>query len=238
MTGWEVRPVGKRSRKGRWLFWLLLLVLPVGAFGGGWWWALNQPAGVAEAQRTLLRQLAEQGQELDQLRRRYAWVASSDQVGQQASEQNKQAIRLLEEQIFELQQELAFYKGVLAPNEREEGLRVRSMEIQPTADPGRYRYKVLLSRVGNDAESVKGTLGVRLLGTRADKEVVVDVAQLSAEPLDLGFAFRHFQAVPVGGRFAELVLPDDFEPTSIEVVASVQGEDKPTTRLFEWPKQD
>ncbi|TLX52792.1 hypothetical protein DN824_21860 [Stutzerimonas nosocomialis] len=240
MSGWEVRPSDPRVRRRLWLaVGLLLLAVPVAYYLGAHWASVN-PQRLAESQRELLRQLAEQQQELDQLRQRYVVVASADKVNQQAGEQNRQTIKALEEQIFKLQQDLAFYKGVLAPASRRDGLRVRSVEVQGTDDPRRFRYKLLLSRVGKDDVALEGNLQVSVLGQQAGKEVSLRLATLSEEHAEpsIPFAFKHFQAIPAAGRFAELELPEGFAPRQIKVVAQLKGESKALERTFPWIDQE
>lgn len=193
---------------------------------------------MAGTQREMLRQLSEQQQELDQLRARYARVASSDQVGQQAGEQSRQTIQLLEEQIFDLQQDLAYYKGVLAPASRREGLEIRSVDVLPGDETGVFRYRVMLSRIGKDDGEIRGALRIRILGTRSDKAATIDMADENDPSGPYAFAFRHFQALPGGARYADIRLPANFKPARIEAIASVEGQDAPVERTFDWPVQE
>lgn len=243
MSGWEVRPRDPR-RSGRLRLALLLLILAVPAafYGGGWWQARSTEAALLEYQ-ALHERVLEQGQEIDRLRQRLAVVSSGETVAQQANEQSRLTIKLLEEQIFKQQQDLAFYKGVLAPASRREGLRIRTFELQATDVPGVFRYKILLSRVGKDDKPLEGQLQVTVEGRQGDKDVSLELASLSqggSDPLgdqSISFAFRHFQAIPEAGRFAELKLPEGFRPRQVKVRAEVKGE-KPLERTFNWIDQE
>ncbi|MEX6501809.1 DUF6776 family protein [Pseudomonas zhanjiangensis] len=183
--------------------------------------------------------MLEQEQEIDRLRQRLAVVSSGETVAQQANEQNRLAIKLLEEQIFKQQQDLAFYKGVLAPASRREGLRIRTFELQATDIKGVFRYKILLSRVGKDDQPLAGQLRVTVEGRQGGKEVSLELASLAQGDADgareqaIPFAFKHFQAIPEAGRFAELMLPEGFSPRQVRVRAEVKGE-KPLERTFKW----
>lgn len=243
MSGWEVRPRDPR-RSGRLRLALLLLILAVPAafYGGSWWHARSTQAALLEYQ-ALHGRVLEQGQEIDRLRQRLAVVSSGETVAQQANEQSRLTIKLLEEQIFKQQQDLAFYKGVLAPASRREGLRIRTFELQATDVPGVFRYKILLSRVGKDDKPLEGQLQVTVEGRQGDKEVSLELASLSqggSDPLgdqSIPFAFRHFQAIPEAGRFAELKLPEGFMPRQVKVRAEVKGE-KALERTFNWIDQE
>lgn len=235
--GWEVRLSDPRRERRR-RQWLLLLVLCIpAAFALGWFWPQAQPQQVSEETHALLTRLAEQEQELELLRQRLAVVGSSDKVTQQAMEQSRRTIKLLEEQIFKQQQDLAFYKGVLAPASRREGIRIRTFELQATDVPQRFRYKLLLSRVGASEEALHGRLRITVEGQQGGKPATLELAALSNEVSEssIPFSFKHFQSFPEAGRFGELQLPEGFEPRQVKVQAEVEG-DKPLSRTFEWIK--
>ncbi|QLC72588.1 hypothetical protein LPB260_17640 [Pseudomonas sp. LPB0260] len=239
MAGWEVRPSDPR-RAGRVRLALLLLIVavPLAFAAGAWWQARSTQAFMAEYD-ALQAQLSEQARELDQLRQSLAVLSSGEKVAQQANEQNRLTIKLLEEQIFKQQQDLAFYKGVLAPASRREGLRIRAFELQATDTPRQFRYKLLLSRVGKDDKPLQGQLRVTVEGRQGGKDVSLALADLTQglpeqfSEKAIVFTFKHFQAIPEAGRFAELKLPEGFEPRQVRVRAEVKGE-KPLERTFKW----
>lgn len=231
MDGWEVRPCDRRRDRRR-LRWLLVLVLciPLAFWLGTVWHAMEPPTGEAFDTSQV---------DTEDLEQRMTVLLSADQVARQADERNRKTIKQLEEQIFNLQQDLAFYKGVLAPGSRREGLRIRSFELQSTADPRVFRYSIMLSRVGPDNATLAGNLEVSLVGRSAGKEARLELEKLSSEHKEpaIAFEFKHFQAIPTTGRSAELKLPADFEPEKIVVKAQVDGQD-PLERTFKWTEVD
>lgn len=214
---------------------VLLLALPA-AFFAGYWLSERKAGELLDQARLQDEQLKLRTAELGQLRRRLALRDSGERLAVQVGEQNRQTIKLLEEQIFQLQQELATYKGVLDPAASREGLQIRSFELQATADPRRFRYQILLSRVGSDEQALEGTLQIELRGRRDGKATSLRLAELAEGVPDdgLSFAFRHFQAIPEGGRFAELALPAGFEPAEVRLRARVAGQRQPLERSFRW----
>lgn len=234
---WEVRlsdPARERRR-----FWLALLgwlCIPL-AFGAGLYWPQSDESQVAGESQALQMQLAEQEQELELLRQRLAVFDSSERVGQQTLEQTRRTIKLLEDQIFRQQQELAAYKAVLAPDSRREGLRIRAFELQATDDPRLFRYKVLMSRDGVGDDPLQGLLHVSVEGRQSGEDVSIPLSALSSE-LDaaaISFSFKQFQAFPEAGRFGEIRLPEAFEPHQVKVMAEVEG-DEPQEHRFDWIK--
>ena len=243
MAGWEVRLSDPgRARRRRVFGLLLVLCIPLAFYAGSWWQHYTQPAVTvgqpveSERDEQLLR-------DLEELRQRVAVLSSAEKLSQQANEQSRLSIKLLEEQIYKQQQDLAFYKGVLAPATRREGLRIKTFEVQATDSPGLFRYKILLSRVGKSDKPLQGQLRVTVTGQRAGKEVALELAALTEGLADalpgqaIPFAFKHFQAIPEAGRFAELRLPEGFVPREVKVAAEVQGE-KPLLRTFKWGEEE
>lgn len=227
MAGWEVRLRDpRRDRRRLQILLLLLLCLPLVFWLGSLW----RGAGVSSDIGATVAPA-----QLEELEQRLAVLSSAEQVARQADEHSRQRIKLLEEQIFKLQQDLAFYKGVLAPGSRRDGLRIRSFEVQPTDASGTFRYNIMLSRVGQEDSSIKGSLQVFIEGARAGKAVRLDLAKLSSEHTQktIPFEFKHFQAIPATGRFADLKLPVGFVAESIVVRATVAGQE-PLERTFKW----
>ena len=239
MGTWEVRLSDPgRVRRVRLTVLFLVFLAPASFYAGLLWQARNTQSMVAEHQPMQARIHQLEG-EVDELRQRLAVVGSGEKVAQQANEQTRLTIKLLEEQIYKQQQDLAFYKGVIAPGSRREGLRIRTFELQATDRPSYFRYKLLLSRVGKGDKPLAGQLVVSLEGRQGGKDVSLPLAELTqglpdqwpAQPLP--FSFKHFQAIPEAGRFAELRLPEGFEPGQVKVRAEVEGE-KPLERTFKW----
>lgn len=238
-AGWEVRfSDPRRERLRRHLLLLLLFAVPL-MFAAGWFVAYLKFSPDAAGTQQLHARIVEQDQEIEFLRQRLAVLGSGEKVGQQAIEQNRRTIKLLEEQIFKLQQDVAFYKGVLAPGSRREGLRIRTFELQATDDPLRFRYKLLLSRVGSAEQPLEGKLSVSIHGKQGGKDSVLALGALSEEfeGEKAPFSFKHFQSLPEAGRFGELLLPEDFVPSQIKVEAEVNGQ-KPISRTFKWLKKE
>lgn len=210
----------------------LLLALPA-AFFAGYWQSERKLGPLLVQSRVQTEQLQVRSVELEQLRRQLAVQESGGRLAQQAAERSRQTIKQLEQQIFQLQQELATYKEVLAPGSARHGLQIRAFELQGTEDPRRFRYKILLSRVGSSEQKLEGSLQIELHGhLKGQAKALPLIEALPAE--GLAFAFRHFQAIPEGVRFAELELPEDFEPQEIRLRASVKGQSQPLERRFSW----
>ena len=237
---WEVRLSQPRRVLSALLMVVMILVLLPLAFAGGWLtYAYLHPYLPAETYEQLLEQVLEQEQRIQRLQEHLAVVGSHDKVAQQVIEQNRQNIKLLEEQKFTLQQELAAYKAVLEPQSRRDALQVLAFEIRPTDNVRRYRYKLVINRSGQGEKPLEGELNVKVKGLLEGKEQTLELASLSPElnSTEMAFSFKYFQAFPEAGRFGELELPEGFVPEQIIVAADVkdQGEEE---HVIAWKVQE
>lgn len=235
---WEVKTLDPRQqRRRRRLLVALLVALPLIVYGAYWKGGEDSRARILELE-SLEQHYEQLSRELEQSQQMQAVLSSGERLGRQANEQSRQTIKLLEEQIYKLQQDLAFYKGVLAPASRREGLRIRSFELQSSEDPLLYRYKLLLSRVGTDDKPLEGQVRISVVGKRGGEEVELDLGELSGDwKGPTSFAFRHLQAFPEGARYAELRLPEDFTPSEVKVRADIKGQRQPLERTYNWNEE-
>lgn len=146
------------------------------------------------------------------------------------AELDKQALNTLMESlansrgvITELEGELAFYREVMAPEQRAEGVRVRLPRFSPTADPLRWRYELVVQQGKPTENRFIGELKLRLVGSVHNQPEIFELAnldeRLAGEPLPINF--RYFQ------RFeGEVLLPPGFTPQRVEIDVLVR---KPKT---------
>ena len=138
MSGWEVRPSDpRRARRMRLALLVLLLAIPAAFYAGSWWQARSSQALTAQ-QQTLQARLSEQEQELDRLQQRLAVLSSGEKVAQQADEQNRLTIKLVNDQLAAYPDDTrALYLGagaLMALGQREKGLEWarRAVAVDPT----------------------------------------------------------------------------------------------------------
>jgi hypothetical protein len=237
MGGWQVMPVTPgRSWRRRLLCGALILCIPLAFYAGGLW----QQGRSAPATGSLQSEQHEGA--LEELRQQLAVLQSADQLSQQANEKSRLTIKLLEEQIYQQQQDLAFYKGVVAPESRQNALNIKAFELLPTEMEGRYRYKVLLNRLGKGDKPLQGQLHISVTGRQDGKTLRLPLAELvkgvpDAQEAPIAFVFKHFLAIPEAAQFAELQLPPGFVAEKVMVRAEIKGQ-KDVVQTFELHKKE
>lgn len=138
------------------------------------------------------------------------------EVDRQAVEEIRAVVREHKQTITKLNEEISFYKGLMAPTERERGLGIRSWEIYPTSDPGRFQYKLVMQQLALKHTVLKGAVTVTLVGRRAgiEQNYTLDILSEQVANKDIALRFKYFQYID-----GELLLPKDFEVDRVDIVA-------------------
>ncbi|WP_250656510.1 DUF6776 family protein [Alkalimarinus coralli] len=185
-----------------------------------------------EAERDSLRQEVKRLSESDiRYRQEIANLERGRAIDSQAKQSVKSTIRGLEKEVSQLKADVSFYKNILAPADNTKGLQVQKLEILSTSDRKRYAYKVVLTQVANNKRYIQGVVAVNFIGSKGGKKEILPLRDISdVKELGIKFKFRYFQDIA-----GELILPDDFTPEKVQIVAQARG--KKNTRVeqtFDW----
>ena len=228
----EYRP-GKRLRKQIVLGLVLLAIVGI-CIRLGYWYGINEYRntlvkweGLVSESDLLEKRNVQLGEDL-------AICKHGSELEKLATEQVRQTNVLLQDKVSELGQVVSFYKGIMAPAGGDKGLRIERLDLEATSDPRRYRYKVMLTQIGDNNDFMTGQLDLKVVGFENGKKRKIPIQELSKGFASDGarFRFRYFQ--DVGG---ELVLPESFTPDEVEVVAVSEG--KKQMRLahqYDWKR--
>lgn len=153
-------------------------------------------------------------------------------IDRQALDQARTTIVDLETRVASLQSDLTFYQNIMAPSEISKGLQVDNFTLVPARRSRSYRFKLVLTQVGNNKSYIKGLVAVNVIGEQEGTKEVIALRDLSEDIEDLGvkFRFRYFQDVE-----GTLTLPESFKPLEIQVVAQAEGKkSSQAERTFDW----
>ena len=153
-------------------------------------------------------------------------------IDRQALDQARTTIVDLETRVASLQSDLTFYQNIMAPSEISKGLQVDNFILVPNRQSRSYRFKLVLTQVGNNKSYIKGLVAVNVIGMHDGTKEVIALRDLSEDIEDLGvkFRFRYFQDVE-----GSLTLPESFKPLEIQVVAQAEGKkSSQAERTFDW----
>lgn len=215
----------------------LILAAPVSAWLG-WEAALLSQQAVSVERDRLAMEREVLGADLDAARQRYQQLEVDLLVAHEAQAEGRGLVQELEQQLFRVQQDLAQYQGALAPNAMLPGLRIQAFELQAADSPNTFRYKVMVSRVGSESDTVEARLKIQVHGQQDGEARSISLADLvrgGEGELDEGLElnFRYFQVVPSNGQASELTLPAGFEPERV-LLEAVQDGEVLVEQSFDW----
>jgi len=212
---------------------VFLLIL---ATAGAYWIGLKRSDGVSlEKNRewAALNIRAEDAEEkYIQLNSKVSIYEQDSIVNRQANELVRKENKRLREKITELEEAVAFYRGVMSPSKNVRGLRIARLNLNATKDDRRFRYKFILTQVAENSRYVEGKVVFNVIGIKDGKVESLSYKQLisSKDNKNIKFRFRYFQDIK-----GELRLPDKFIPERVVVIAESKG--KGAVRLeesFNW----
>ena len=105
-----------------------------------------------------------------------------------ANESLRQTIKSLRDELSASQEEVLFYRQLMAPSEAQRGLRVEKLELSSGASPTEVKYRLLLTQVSDKNDWASGTVTVDIVGTSANEQVVLpltEMTQVETYPLAL-----------------------------------------------------
>lgn len=210
---------------------LLLLVISWGVFEYGFSRAGYDNSSLHEERVLLNDQLAEAQKQAQDLRSRIAVLERAAQVDKQAYGAVETSQKQTQAEMLELKEEVAFYRGIVAPTETASGLNIPSLQITEIGEPGVYRFKLVFTQMKSNQRVVKGYAKVVFEGVKDGAQVQLSLKEATKGTLDkLKLRFKYFQ-----NNEGEIVLPNGFLPSRVLVELVPTG--KGMTRLkktFDW----
>lgn len=215
-------------------FLVILVIIASGA--SGYWFGVSQGFLIRDTAQSELANmeqlLAERSARLDEASLRIATLERGTEVDRQATEDTRQQVKDFQDKVAELENEVSLYKGIMTPSLLVGGLTVQDFSITPTSNPQRFRFKMMLTQVGNNKNFVQGFAGVTIIGEQDGQKKALLLKDVSEQiaTTDIKFRYRYFQDFN-----GELVVPDGFTPEQIYVVAQTSGADSARVeRYFNW----
>ncbi|MGA9854967.1 MAG: DUF6776 family protein [Gammaproteobacteria bacterium] len=140
-------------------------------------------------------------------------------VDQAAYTQVQQSLEAQQTKLLNLQEELAFYKGIVSPVTGEEGIRVQSLKFTSGGAPRLYHYRLVLIQVRTKEFKVTGSVEMKIYGAAQGKPVILDARSIAPKnEAPLNFAFQYFENLE-----GDAIFPDGFTPGRVEVTVMENG---------------
>ncbi|HEB93013.1 MAG TPA: hypothetical protein ENI94_06020 [Gammaproteobacteria bacterium] len=205
---------------------LALILVALGLGGWGVFLLGQQAAGLdndsLRAERDRLRaQLSEAETSNRRLSARVAVLERAEQIDRQAYGEVERSLRQVQDEMLELKEEVAFYRGIVSPAETASGLNVTRFSLFGMGGEGVYRFKLVLTQLRTNNRLVKGHARITIEGVLHGKQTQLSLKEVSGGTLDrLKLRFKYFQNIE-----GDIVLPEGFLPSRVivEVVPVGKG---------------
>jgi septal ring factor EnvC (AmiA/AmiB activator) len=176
----------------------------------------------AEVREQLEARIAELEAANRALREQQVQLETMAKTEQETYREVGSTLRELQSKIQEQREAIAFYRGIISPEESESGLRIQDLKVLRGAGESGYRLRMVLVQVKRHHREVYGKVQLSVDGTLDGEAVTLPLGRLvdGADPGRWNYAFRYFQDFE-----RDLVLPEGFNPESInvELVPSGRG---------------
>ena len=230
-----VRP--QRPRNWRILLGVVILaglaglwgIYELGRYQGGF------DAAEARAERQRLMEAREALEErVAELRSQKVALERARDIEEQGHEQVREDLKRLQDELLEIKEELAFYRGIVSPEDTASGLRVQSFDVEKNASDDLFHYQLVLTQVLKNDSFTSGYAGLEVEGVHEDggTRERLKLGAISADGTErLRFRFRYFQDFR-----GDLELPEDFVPFRVIVTVHPSGGRYGTIEeTFDWP---
>lgn len=210
---------------------LVLLLVAWGVFEYGFLRAGYDNSSLHEERAVLSEQLDQEQQLTQGLRAQVAILERAAQVDKQAYGSVEVSQKQAQDEMLELKEEVAFYRGIVAPMETASGLSIPSFQVTEIGEAGIYRFKLVFTQMKSNQRLVKGYAKVVFEGVKNGVQVQLSLKEVSGGALGkIKLRFKYFQ-----NNEGEIVLPKGFLPSRVRVELVPTG--KGMIRLkktFDW----
>lgn len=180
-----------------------------------------------QAQSSRIDELEE---ETSRLRQRLAADAVGRKVDAEAQSEAQAMIGDLQAELARQQQELDFYRGLVAEKFGTGTVKVQELAVRPE---GGSRYTILVTLVQSAARdaTATGSLTLRVTGSRGDALAQLRLSDISGDRRDrVHFSLRYFTTVAV-----PVTLPGAFEPAAVDLEYQTnRSGPEPIKQSFPW----
>lgn len=116
---------------------------------------------------------------------------------------------LLQSSIVELEEKIAFYERVVAPEVTQDGFLVDGVSVAETASDGYWQLQLVLLQQRQNKAIVRGNLSVVLSGALNGKPHEFQLVQDVLESGSLTYRFKYFQRLDLLFSLPEGFVPED-----------------------------
>tara|TARA_R100001143_G_C3359863_1_gene134797 strand:+ start:5535 stop:6272 length:738 start_codon:yes stop_codon:yes gene_type:complete len=218
------------------LFWFSTVILTVvvgsGTYFYGYNAGMNENLNVRQERDQLRIQMESNQEQLQSLEQQVVNIEQASAVDRQSILELQNMLVDLREVNAQLEEDVLFYRQIMSPENTENGLVIGQLDLTGTEEENRVRYRIELKQLINNENVVSGHVNVNVVGIQNGQEVSMPLREMAVneDRLDIRLQFRYFQNIE-----GELIVPENFEPESVQIVAESEGQNaKIVRKSFVW----
>ena len=165
------------------------------------------------------------------LREKLAYLESGKEIDKRANDDVRKSLIELQRKNAALQEQVAFYRGIVSPGDSAAGVRVYDVKIVPDGGAGKYRYELVLIQSVRNQRRVGGEARIKLEGLRNGKSEIISIAGSGGNQSRLKFSLRYFEEF--SGQFT---MDSRFKPQKVIVSVDPDGANNEIIEEYEWTK--
>lgn len=187
-----------------------------------------------ETEKVVLEnQVIQLEKDIKSLAKQKDFAESSKTIDQLALKDTKYEMMSLHNKVAELNESLAFYRRVVAPETLIKGVYIQHFEMLKKTSDNNYQYQLIIAQGYGASRAIKGRVELVVKGQKKGKALQLSFNQLGSDPKkDMAFAFRYYQF------YSGLVnLPVDFLPESVVITIRPDSKNiKVVEKVWPWSK--
>jgi cell division protein FtsL len=158
--------------------------------------------------------IAELEATVEDLQRQIAILETSREIDRETYAQVERTLDELETRIQAQQEELAFYRSIVSPEDGVAGLKVQDLEFLAVDAERHYLLRLVLVQALVHSQRVGGSVKLTISGRLDGEETILDLTDVSpgATSDSVAYDFVYFQSIE-----QEFLLPVGFEPATVQV---------------------
>ncbi len=196
-----------RPWKSKFIWGIVLLVLLIGGwtlFDYGRYLAGFDSRDTGNEIEGLLQTQDHLEKRIETLREDKAVLQRAAQIERKAYNELDTTLKILQAEILEHKEELAFYRGIVSPKDSSSGLYLQNFYLTQNGDTRNYRYKVVLTQVLKNSRLITGKVKLQFDGLLNGESKILDLKEITAKKArDLNYRFKYFQNVEGVVEFPE-----------------------------------
>ena len=220
-----------------WRKWMVLVVLaiavPVGAWGlysFGLYRAGFDSLSASHERHKLQSHVDALQKSNGDLSQQVANLERAKQVDQRAYADIKSSLDSMQDEISELKEEVAFYRGIAAPQDAAQGVRIQGLQLSDNGSERGYSYKLVLVQMTKGKRITRGTVRLTAQGVLNKVQKEYSFGELAGKNAVGTFKFKYF-----GELEGDIILPADFIPTRVVVHVTVESpKHSEVKEVFAW----